>query len=1036
MFYFRVLCLAAVASLAGSALAQPEPGTPEMREDAELTAVTFLDADRGWAVGDRGAIWHTRDGGRSWQAQNSGVGCRLEAVQFLDANNGWAVGGWTQPYTHQTHGVVLRTRDGGVTWQNIPSLVLPGLAHARFFDARLGWALGDTSPLFPTGVFRTDDGGRTWMPVPKGDSLGWVTGDFRDQRGGCVADLSGNLGIVTVNEIRPTRTAALDPRYVRRMRLVGPAGGWLVGDGGLVLTTRDAGLSWNPPAGKLPEAAASELDFRALATAGRHVWIAGAPGSCVLHSPDEGQSWQMLPTGQAAPLAGLCFLDEYRGWAVGALGTILHTRDGGQTWRLQRSGGRRAALLGVFSEPERIPLELFAQSSGSDGYLSAIEIIGRRDSDPQASAEQLTLAPRTRAAVSIAGCSYADTSWRFPLHEMGLPVSQDAVLARWNVANAGQAAARLEEHLVRRIRQWRPEVIVTEDVCPRGENPLAHLANQATLAAVAKAADGNEYPRQILDLGLAPWKVKKVFTLQTFERQAVVNITPTQWSSRLGRSLADVAESGRSLLASEVTPSPRTIGLGLLVDHLPQATGRRDIMSGIVLGPGGDAQRELSAPPPGDLAQLSKLAQKRHNVEQLLARIDSGDAAAGNWLGQIDNLTQGLPDRHCGEVLWQLAQRYHRAGKSDAAAEALQVLVDRYPRHPLADSAALWLVRYAASSELAWRHRKGTAYTVQLVAATSPREAQGQTEPADSSDGSAAASLADRSQRSALAGLSQQQTAAPSMTPAQRAGRALAIARQIEKTRPTLFADPQIQFPLAAAQRQLADLQPQRGVINDSALPVTGTWGKCAAGEAWLKSRKGPAPKKLLSVVTASEPPHLDGKLDDPLWQNAKAVALTGAASEEGELPTTAVLAFDDEFLYFAASCRKAPGAIYQPAGEPRPHDSDLGQTDRVTLMLDVDRDYATWWELSIDHRGRPASNCFGDATWNPTWYIAAGSDEAWWTVEAAIPLVELGPTRPLVRNVWAAQVQRVIPEHSVQAFSQPAGVIARPEGLGILTFE
>src|SRR5262245_37575651 len=70
-----------VTLLAGPAYAQPDPSPPEMREDAELTAVTFINADRGWAVGDRGVIWQTNDGGRSWKQQSSGVTCRLEAVQ-------------------------------------------------------------------------------------------------------------------------------------------------------------------------------------------------------------------------------------------------------------------------------------------------------------------------------------------------------------------------------------------------------------------------------------------------------------------------------------------------------------------------------------------------------------------------------------------------------------------------------------------------------------------------------------------------------------------------------------------------------------------------------------------------------------------------------------------------------------------------------------------------------------------------------------------------------------------------------------------
>jgi hypothetical protein len=151
-------------------------------------------------VGDRGTIWHTADGGRSWKQQNSGVTCRLEAIQFLDSDNGWAVGGWTQPYTHETHGVVLRTRDGGKTWQSTPGLTLPGLTHIKLLDAKWGWAIGGHSTLYPSGVFFTDDGGRTWTPVMKGETAGWVTGDFDGRRGGVVAGLGGNVAAVTTSE--------------------------------------------------------------------------------------------------------------------------------------------------------------------------------------------------------------------------------------------------------------------------------------------------------------------------------------------------------------------------------------------------------------------------------------------------------------------------------------------------------------------------------------------------------------------------------------------------------------------------------------------------------------------------------------------------------------------------------------------------------------------------------------------------------------------------------------------------------------------
>jgi hypothetical protein len=40
-------------------------------------------------------------------------------------------------------------------------------------------------------------------------------------------------------------------RGLHRMKLTAPAGGWMVGDGGLVLTTSDLGNSWQTPAGLL-----------------------------------------------------------------------------------------------------------------------------------------------------------------------------------------------------------------------------------------------------------------------------------------------------------------------------------------------------------------------------------------------------------------------------------------------------------------------------------------------------------------------------------------------------------------------------------------------------------------------------------------------------------------------------------------------------------------------------------------------------------------------------------------------------------------
>jgi len=66
------------------------------QNDARLHDLCFVDAQHGWAVGDRGVIWNTSDGGRVWRLQPSGVSCPLEGVWFLGEQLGWAVGGFSR----------------------------------------------------------------------------------------------------------------------------------------------------------------------------------------------------------------------------------------------------------------------------------------------------------------------------------------------------------------------------------------------------------------------------------------------------------------------------------------------------------------------------------------------------------------------------------------------------------------------------------------------------------------------------------------------------------------------------------------------------------------------------------------------------------------------------------------------------------------------------------------------------------------------------------------------------------------------------
>jgi len=75
-----------------------------------LTAVQFLDGQRGWIAGHygpgggRSLVLHTGDGGATWQREAESEGESLLALYVLDSEHAWAIGGRSRPGTH----VVLR----------------------------------------------------------------------------------------------------------------------------------------------------------------------------------------------------------------------------------------------------------------------------------------------------------------------------------------------------------------------------------------------------------------------------------------------------------------------------------------------------------------------------------------------------------------------------------------------------------------------------------------------------------------------------------------------------------------------------------------------------------------------------------------------------------------------------------------------------------------------------------------------------------------------------------------------------------------
>ena len=104
-------------------------------------------------------------------------------------------------------------------------------------------------------------------------------------------------------------------------------------------------------------------------------------------------------------------------------------------------------------------------------------------------------------------------------------------------------------------------------------------------------------------------------------------------------------------------------------------------------------------------------------------------------------------------------------------------------------------------------------------------------------------------------------------------------------------------------------------------------------------------------------------------------------------------------------------------------------------MLIDVDRDFTTYYRLAIDDRGWTNDSCWGDSTWDPNWFVAVKREQGVWTVEAAIPLAELVARPPPPGSTWAVGIQRVAPGVGFQSWTTPAAISVLPDGFGYLVF-
>jgi photosystem II stability/assembly factor-like uncharacterized protein len=237
------------------------------------------------AVGERGHVLASKDGGASWTQGDVPTRALLTGVHMHDGTLGWAVG-------HDE--VVLRTRDGGATWQRVhhaPETERP-LLDVWFADDRRGLAVGAYGSLLTTR-----DGGDTWEArTVHGED------DFH------------------LNAITPAPDGSL----------------YLAAEAGHLYRSSDGGVTWQP----LPSPYQGSF-FGVLPLSDGSILAFGLRGH-LYRSPDQGASWQKVETGSEETLTCALPLGPGRYVVGGMAGTLLWGE--GATVRKQDLPTRRAIV--------------------------------------------------------------------------------------------------------------------------------------------------------------------------------------------------------------------------------------------------------------------------------------------------------------------------------------------------------------------------------------------------------------------------------------------------------------------------------------------------------------------------------------------------------------------------------------------------------------------------------------------------------------------------------------------------------------------
>ena len=312
--------------------------------------ICFINRNEGWYVNGYGKIYHTKDGGKTWEKQLEKQGTFFRCIAFIDEKTGFAGTVGTDYFPNVTDTIPMyRTTDGGKTWSAVDykgpyvkGLCAIDIVKEPFINHGVTdykyhiYAVGRVGT--PANMMVSHDGGKTfesWSMESFGAMLFDI--DMFDTKNGIACSASS---------------------------------GDLQQSNALILKTSDGGKTWKKV---YQSTRPMETTWKSSFPSEKIGYVTiqsynpdqSVKQQRVAKTEDGGETWKEINLCEDATARefGIGFIDDNHGY-VGTMNSGYETKDGGKTWE-KIDLGRACNKIRIYSDEKGI----YGASIGVDVFI-------------------------------------------------------------------------------------------------------------------------------------------------------------------------------------------------------------------------------------------------------------------------------------------------------------------------------------------------------------------------------------------------------------------------------------------------------------------------------------------------------------------------------------------------------------------------------------------------------------------------------------------------------------------------------------------